>query len=300
MLEGVNMTKKIDKYISNTDEIPKRSEKNKELYKQIYNAYDEFENLIVPSNAKEIDLADLKKEISSRDEYKQIKEVETITNTRIKKIDVEPEQEEQKEEIYDINELLDKAVSTNKKEDTVEPSLSSKDYLKKLKIDNTKTNLEKVKEMYNDIEEDPDNNEELIKTANLSLEILSDLKGNDDTTTVSPQIIDDIDDIISVTQEETNLENELQENTDDLEENEEETDYDFYSNKYKFSKKDFEGKDKEKIKSKEFKKNEEDSDDDEEDEDGEEHSFLKIFFLIFGILLVIAIIVYLIIYFGKN
>ena len=36
-----------DKYEDN-DEILSRSHKNKELYKQIYNAYDEFENLVVP------------------------------------------------------------------------------------------------------------------------------------------------------------------------------------------------------------------------------------------------------------
>ena len=44
------METRMDKYSNNSD-IPKRSEKNKELYRQIYNAYDEFENLLVPSNA---------------------------------------------------------------------------------------------------------------------------------------------------------------------------------------------------------------------------------------------------------
>ena len=51
------MSSRMDKY-KNTREteeyIPTRSDKNKELYKQIYNAYDEFENLVVPSNAREI------------------------------------------------------------------------------------------------------------------------------------------------------------------------------------------------------------------------------------------------------
>ena len=52
------MGNRMDKYNdSNVDNIPKRSDRNKELYKQIYNAYDEFENLVVPSNAKEIDLS---------------------------------------------------------------------------------------------------------------------------------------------------------------------------------------------------------------------------------------------------
>ena len=63
------MGSRMDKY-KNVDNssVPKRSERNKELYKQIYNAYDEFENLVVPSNVKEIDLSSLNKEITSRDE----------------------------------------------------------------------------------------------------------------------------------------------------------------------------------------------------------------------------------------
>ena len=300
------MGKRMDKYEqSSNDVIPKRSEKNKELYKQIYNAYDEFENLVVPSNAKEIDINDLKKEISSRDEYRQIKDVESITNTnpRIKRIDDEDEivdkTEETKQEdtVYDINQLLDKAVSSSKKEDTIEPTLSSGDYLKKLKLDRTKTNLEQVKEMYNSMEDDMDNNEELLKTASLSLEILSDLKGTDDNTAVSAIEEDDIDEIIA------KVDSKVEEDTSEEDDKTEEEDYDFYSTNYKFSKKDFEGKKEDNIDKKLLKKKkveeEEDEDYEEEDEEGG-HSFLKIFLLIFGILLVVAIVVYLIIYFGKN
>ena len=303
------MGKRMDKYEqSSNDVIPKRSEKNKELYKQIYNAYDEFENLVVPSNAKEIDINDLKKEISSRDEYRQIKDVESITNTnpRIKRIDDEDEivdrTEETKQEdtVYDINQLLDKAVSSSKKEDTIEPTLSSGDYLKKLKLDRTKTNLEQVKEMYNSMEDDMDNNEELLKTASLSLEILSDLKGTDDNTAVSAIEEDDIDEIIAKV--DSKVEEDVSEEDEEDDKTEEE-DYDFYSTNYKFSKKDFEGKKEDNIDKKLLKKKkveeEEDEDDEEEDEEGG-HSFLKIFLLIFGILLVVAIVVYLIIYFGKN
>jgi len=306
------LARRMDKYEAKVDnDVPKRSDKNKDLYKQIYNAYDEFENLIVPSNAKEINLDDLKKEISSRDEYRKLKDVEDITNTstRLKRVDEYEALTESKkeEEIYDINELLDKAVSSNKKEPTIEPTLSSGDYLKKLKLDKTKTNLEQVKEMYSSMEDDIDNNDELIKTANLSLEILSDLKGSDDNTLVNAQIVDDIDDIIALdTQENDNNKLDEEEKDDNIEEE----DFDFYSTNYRFSKKDFVGKADDNIEKKESKKVkkekiEEDEDDDEDDDDEYEYeesgsSFLKIFMLIFGILLVIAIVAYLIIYFGKN
>ena len=97
----------MDKYNdSNIDNIPKRSVKNQELYKQIYNAYDEFENLVVPSNAKEIDFSNLKREISSRDEYKKIKDYSEITNNKVVRKEIIIEEQKKENEIYDINELL--------------------------------------------------------------------------------------------------------------------------------------------------------------------------------------------------
>lgn len=302
------MGKRMDKYVQNDSNtvVPKRSEKNKELYKQIYNAYDEFENLVVPSNAKEIDINDLKKEISSRDEYRQAKDVESVISSRIKRIDSEEdinreEEVNEKEEVYDINELLDKAVSSNKKEASIEPTLSSGDYLKKLKLDRTKTNLEQVKEMYSNMEDDIDNNDELIKTASLSLEILSDLKGTDDNTAVSAVNPDEIDDIVA--NDDILMKLKEKDDSSSKKEEDDDADYDFYSNNYKFSKKDFDGKKEDNIDKRIIKKEEHEEEDDEEDDDEyteEGHSFLKIFLLIFGILLVVAIAVYLVIYFGTN
>lgn len=312
------MPNRMDKYDGN-DNIPKRSEKNKELYKQIYNAYDEFENLVVPSNTREIDPSELKKEVTSRDEYRKVMEYGTITNNKVKRKEIVREVQKKENEIYDINELLDKAVSTSKKDDEVVSTLSSGDYLKKLKMNEVKkTNLEKVKEMYEDISNDSSlEDDSLLQTANLSLEILSDLKGDNDNTIVDGQLVSE----------------------DDSSED------DFYSNKYKFSKRDFEDKSDDNLESKKSKKEEkkskldkkvkseketsfedddidvikeesikkeekeedlviasEEDDNDEEDDDEDEgigHTFLKTFFLIFGILLVAAVVIYLFYYFGK-
>ena len=121
------MSSRMDKYKNEQSEdvVPTRSNKNKELYKQIYNAYDEFENLIVPSNAREINPRELKKEITSRQEYRKKKEIDditnngnTINNSVIRKEKILEEQE-QENEIYDINELLNKATSENKKPELI-------------------------------------------------------------------------------------------------------------------------------------------------------------------------------------
>ena len=105
----------MDKYNSDSD-IPKRSDKNKELYRQIYNAYDDFENLVVPSNVKEIDLSNLKKEITSRDDYKKIKDYSEITNNKVVRKEIIIEEQKKENEIYDINELLNKVVKDKKDE----------------------------------------------------------------------------------------------------------------------------------------------------------------------------------------
>ena len=120
------MGSRMDKYNSTSD-IPKRSERNRELYKQIYNAYDEFENLIIPSNTREIDLSDLKREVSGRDEYRKVKDYSSITNNKVIRKEVIREEQKKENEIYDINQLLDKAVSSNKNEDEVVNTLSNKD-----------------------------------------------------------------------------------------------------------------------------------------------------------------------------
>ena len=242
----------MDRYILQEENIPTRSEKNKPLYKKIYDAYDEFENLIIPSNEKTINPSELKKELLPRGEYKK------------NKINC-PEEDKMphdKQEIYDIKELIEEAVTSKETNEEFSPTLTNCNYLKKLNLNSDKTNLEQVKEMYNDMETEVDNEEEkLLKTANLSLDILSDLKSDNDKTIVTPPIKDE-------------------EMPDD--------ENDFYSNNYKFSKKDFEDKKVENILY-----------DEDDSKDSNKNFFFKIFILIFGISLVVLVIVYLFNYFNR-
>lgn len=257
------MDSRMDKYSKN-DDIPTRSDKNKELYRQVYNAYDEFENLVVPSNAREIDLTELKREVTGREEYREMREVSNITNNKIIRKERVLEEQKKENEIYDINELLNKAVSEKKKPELIEPKLANSDYLKKLKLDSYKTNIEQVKEMYDDIkEESMYEDESLLKTANLSLEILSDLKSDNESTMINAPI----------------KEGELPFGNKES---------DFYSNTYKFSKKDFDDK-----------KYEESFYDDDIEEKGNGKFFFKILLLIFGILLVVSVLIYLFSYFNR-
>ena len=252
------MGSRMDKY-KNDSEIPKRSDKNKELYKQIYNAYDEFENLVVPSNVKEIDLSSLKREITTRDEYND------ITNNKIVRKEKVLEEQKKENEIYDINELLNKAIKDNKKEEDIAPMMSTDSYLKKLRLDDSKTNIDMVNELYDDIKKEvEEESESLLRTANLSLEILSDLKGDNDNTMIDAPIKDEY------VPEENNQ---------------------FYSNEYKFSKRDFDDMETSDVKEDDF----------EEEESDSSHGkfFFKILLLIFGIVMISVIAIYLISYFNR-
>lgn len=266
------MGSRMDKYKKEVSQVPKRSEKNQELYKQIYNAYDEFENLVVPSNAREITMSELKKEITSREAYREKKVYDDIADkvTYEKPIQKEKKVVQEDNKVYDIRELLSKAISNQDETKENMDKLSSGDYLKKIKVDSHKTNIEQVKEIYEDtLEEEMEEDESLLKTANLSLEILSDLKSDNDQTIVEAPI-------------------KSSELPDDAK------DSDFYSTQFKFSKRDFE---KKKDEDKVITKNEEDDEDDEDDEEfgtdkGGFKRFIKVLLLVFGILLIIILLLY--------
>ena len=112
--------------------------------------------------------------------------------------------------MYDVKDMIKEAKDARKTEINEE---KEENYLKKLNLDLEKTNLEKMKEMYMDVTLSEDEEEKLSNTANLSLEILSDLKGDNENTVVTDPIQRD-DDVI----------------------NEDKT---FYSNNYSFKNEDF-------------------------------------------------------------
>ena len=199
-----------------------RVEKNQPLYKMIYTAYDEYENYKIPIDSNEIDLTNIKKNVTSRDEYMRAKHYSDVTNRKVLREDkIEDTKEEPKEEVYDIKELLDKVKKDNLSERKT--NIQEEKYLDKLHLNKeVKTNLDTIKEMYEDISLDSEEEEKLSNTANLSLEILSDLKSNDDTMVTPP----------------------MKEEPDE--------DDSFYSDSYNFDKKDFYNEDEENDEDEEF------------------------------------------------
>ena len=187
-------------YTEELKEDAQRTKKNAPLYRQIYGAYDEFENLKLPVSDNEIDITDIGTSVTSREEYRKMKEYGSITNknARIvkedKTVDVKPNIESNNR-VYNINEML-ASVKGNRANMDDKVVSTSANYLHTLQTDEEiKTDLEKVKEMYNKISEEFDKEEEMdqksdVSTGTLSLELLSDLKSDKDTE-VMPGFGDD-------------------------------------------------------------------------------------------------------------
>ena len=164
-----------------------RQSKNKDLYNQVYGLEDNLDNL--PLSKNEIYITKMQTEINTRDEYRKSRGDKTLSETtpQVKEESI-PIQEVEKN-VYDINKVLDKVKADNEKKNQPEQPTPKEDYLKKLNIDN----IDEVKEMYDDIISSVDEETEnrLQKTANLSLEILSDLKGDNEETMITAPIIED-------------------------------------------------------------------------------------------------------------
>ena len=178
-------------YTEELKEDAQRTKKNAPLYRQIYGAYDEFENLKLPVSDNEIDITDIGTSVTSREEYRKMKEYGSITNKSARIVkedkmeDVKPNIESNNR-VYNINEML-ASVKGNRANMDDKVVSTSANYLHTLQTDEEiKTDLEKVKEMYNKISEEFDKEEEMdqksdVSTGTLSLELLSDLKSDKDT-----------------------------------------------------------------------------------------------------------------------
>ena len=192
------MQSRMEKYYQPKKTEAKRSDRNAKLYQEIYKNYDSLENLPLSNNINEIDATSLKKMVLEKEEVKEEKNLkykEEVTEnsfSRREKLD--------ENKIHDINKLLEHAKKENSKlkDDTI--TRKSYNFLSTLESKElTKEEVMKAKEAYEKKSDIPDNEvkyqtkkisvdpsieQVLTNTASLSLDILSDLKPNDDNSGV--------------------------------------------------------------------------------------------------------------------
>lgn len=215
------MKSRMEKYYKQDLSEFQRVKKNQDLYKNIYNLEDEFIDLPVSENYVELDIKDIKNGITSREEYKKVKEFGNITNSKVKNINEDIISEEKEEKIYDINKMLERAKNSDV-EIKKDNNIVSDKYLKSLEKFINEEKVELIKDKQEKEEINKELEEKIKETASLSLDILSDLKPEDDTIVTTPIK----DEVKKEVKDEMSLEK------DDA----------FYSGTYSFSKEDFENK----------------------------------------------------------
>lgn len=174
------MQSRMEKYYQDSNKQISRTEKHINSYKELYGSnLDSYDVLPVSSNVNVID-ADTLKKLATRDEYKrqkQNKEEDDFWSDNIPK-----GFEENK--IYDINELIKKA--REEKNSIVKDvgKLTNYSYLAKLEDKNSKDTIEE--EIKKELEKLDMEIENVKKDINPDLDLLSDLKGSDNTITIKP------------------------------------------------------------------------------------------------------------------
>ncbi len=232
------MESRMEKYYEKDLSLFERSKRNEALYKDVSKEISDLENLPIPDNSNEIDLDGLKKIIYSRDEYRKVKEEKKEVE------DIPVEKPIKDNRIYDINVLLENAKNEiNRSNEVTNTKKINHNFL---------TNLEEEKIPYHDdaIElsnMEPDKKKEVSEDS-LPLDLLVDLKGDDNTVVTDPIVKDEVTMIKKIKDGET-----------------------FYSGSFNFTKKDFDEV--------------EDDDDFMEDTSG---NVIKIIFLIFGLIVIAA------------
>ena len=260
-----NMRTRLDKYLSDTDDAPKRTRKNNELYEEI--KHTEISDFTIGSNAKVI--GENKSQIDI-DKLKDILEKNYQEQPKRRSVKFElPEEEEvelEKTREYDINAILEKA-RAEKEVDYEQERLkkirdTQYDILKNLEVDaekeskaanertkeelldliNTITlNENQKKTIHEEISEENDDTEESDETSELDpLDILSDLRGDENTVVAgAKEFTEQLENEEEKKKKQEQAKKEIREALD------EDVDDSFYTNSMSFSKKDFDSFDDE-------------------------------------------------------
>lgn len=182
------MASRMERYYRQNNSRSKRSDRNQNLYRDIYDSasYSNIEGIATIEKSNEIDITKVKKMLQNREEYKRQKEVNRIISKKEPEINVPPLQVNDLDHTrnYDIRDILNKA-KDNKKIPNDYHSIDNTNYniLKKLKdkkdLFNDNTSEEELQDLINTITSSSMINE--LDDQQLSLDLLDDLKSENDT-----------------------------------------------------------------------------------------------------------------------
>lgn len=217
------MESRMEKYYKEDLSEFNRTKRNEKLYRDISSEISELDNLPIPDNSNEIDINGLREIVSSRDGYRKAKDLgRTVT---IPRREITSEVPKESSRVYDINVLLENAKNEINKSAEVnnEETKINTNFLTNLEDANI-SNIPEADDAMELSEEVPSTDKKESNTNSLPLDILVDLKGNDNTVVTDPIVKEEVTMIKKIKEGET-----------------------FYSGSFNFSKKDFDEDDDEKL-----------------------------------------------------
>ncbi len=235
------MQSRMDKYQTDDNKKYDRTSKNTKLYEDVYDDIyrdTSYKNMQVIDSAKEININKLKDMLDDKYDTRQYR---TLKNYSIEDVDVDNTSQgfdRTREKVYDINEIINEAKN---KRAFIEEAKEKKKY-----IAFTEGRNKKYDDHYDNMEQDEKELEELINTmaiqkqdedTNDALDMLSDLKGEENTIVTNP-----IDTSFDIDTGETSLTTDTNTNTitNDINKTLVKADKTFYTDSNMFTKNDFE------------------------------------------------------------
>lgn len=192
MLLGDTMSR-MDRYYENNYTEKKRSRINQDLYRSIYqnDEYSNIEGIATMDKTNEIDISKIRGMLKSREEYNSQKGYRDLFKRPEETLAEENNKIEEEYKNYDIRDVLEKA-KQEKQEDERYRSIDNTDYnfLKELKIQDRKREIEENKEELKELINTITNTSVLNKMGDqeLSLGLFDDLKSTDNTISDSKSI----------------------------------------------------------------------------------------------------------------
>ncbi len=230
------MASRMEKYYRSQSSTTKRSERNQDLYREIYDLgeYSNIEAVATLDHTNEIDITKIKKMLKNREDYKKHKEYRSLLRQEDEAPKEEVPKPKEENRNYDITEALEK-IKDEKKADDAYRRLDNTNYniLKELKIKNDRKKElnseedQELKELINTITSTSLLNK--LDNEELSLNMFEDLASSGQTT------VQDKNTIESLLEEAKALDQKKIE-----EEKEKEIDNSFYTSSLNFDSKDFE------------------------------------------------------------
>ena len=179
------MKSRMERY-SEGREIPKRTDKNAFLYDEIYvQKHDPNNNVTVIDNVNEIDINKIKEMIGNREDYKKLKQYQSISNKLDDEIEIKTKYniDEIDSKNYDINEIIARKRSNQgldfEDEKIRKITDTQYDILRDLNIENHgefKENQDKLEDLINTIVKEKENAINFTKT---NLDFFADLRETD-------------------------------------------------------------------------------------------------------------------------